>query len=435
MAKTNILVLGGGFGGMHAAMHLEKAFGNSRDVEIALVNRDNYFVFQPMLPEVISGNVGLLDTVIPLQRLLPKSSLYIRGIQSADFTNRRVTLEPACGSRPLDLPYDHLVIALGTTTDFRTLPSFQEHAFPFKNLADAIRLRNHVIRTLEEANIENDVEKKRQLLTYVVVGGGFSGVEIAAELNDFVNRVADAFPRLDPKDCRVVLVQGLDRILKHEVSQDLAEYAHRILEKRGVEIHLNQRVETATAESASLTSGETILNRTLIATAPAFPHRAVEAFALPMEHGRILAGPTLNVQGYNNVWAVGDCARIPSGVEGQYCPPTGQYAVREGAHVAKNIRASMLGEPLTDFHYTEHGKMGALGHRNAIAQIFGRIHLSGWLAYFLWRTAYWWMLPGLDRKTRVGVDWFLDLFLPRDLVELNLDGPAQRPVKSSNGDT
>lgn len=432
MNKTKILILGGGFGGLHAAKNLERLARRDNDIEIALVNSENYFVFQPMLPEVISGNVGVLDTVSPLQRLLPNTRLYIRSIHSVDFANQIVTLEPSFGTETLSIQYDHVIVALGTATDFRTTPGMRGHVFPFKDLTDAIRLRNQVIRTLEEASIETDPAARKRLLSYVIAGGGFSGVEIAAELNDFVKRATRTFPHLDPNDTRVFLVHDHDQILKREVSPVLASHAHRILERRGVRILMNTRVESATADLVRMGNGKSIEARTLVSTVPSYPQVLVEGFPLPKERGRIVVDRHLAVQGFENVWALGDCALIPTAAEGMYCPPTGQYAVREGAHVARNVLASIRGDELTEFQYTEHGRMAALGHRSAIAQIFGRIRLSGWPAYVLWRTAYWWMLPGIDRKIRVGIDWFLDLLLPRDLVEINLksrsDQPSGHPV-------
>src|SRR5206468_6305138 len=232
------------------------------------------------------------------------------------------------------IAYDHLVIALGNVTDFRGLRGLPEHAMPFKNLADALHLRSRVIRALEEAAIEDDDPMlRRQLLTFVVAGGGFSGVEVAAELNDFVRGVAKSYRGLDPKEIRVVLVHSQDRILP-EVTEKLGRFAQKILAKRGVEIRLNTRLEAATGEEAVLAGGERIPTRTLVSTVPSSPHPLIETLALPKtKNGRLVADQFLRVEGRADVWALGDCAQVPA-LEGGFSPPTAQHAVRQARTAA-----------------------------------------------------------------------------------------------------
>ena len=229
------MILGGGFAGVYTAMTLEKRLRRRRDVEIGLVSKDNYLVFQPMLPEVISGSIGLLDTISPIRRLCPRTNLYTREVESIDLGERLVTTSSGFRPRPYHLEYDHLVIALGNVTSFAGMPGLQEHALPFKYLGDALLLRNHLIHALEEADIEPDAELRQALLTFVVAGGGFSGVEAVAELNDFVRDSARSFRNLDPSTIRVVLVHSRDRILP-ELSERLGHFAQRLLERRGVEM-------------------------------------------------------------------------------------------------------------------------------------------------------------------------------------------------------
>src|SRR5262249_6850573 len=244
--RKRIVILGAGFGGGYRGKGLEKGLGPKDDYEIILVNKENYFVFQPMLPEVISGSIGLLDTVSPLRRLLPRADIHVREVESIDLKNRTITT--GAGFRPHShtIEYDHLVLAVGNVTDFRGLRGLPEHAFPFKNLSDALHLRNHVIRALEEASIEeDDMQLRRELLTFVIAGGGFSGVEVVAELNDFVREVARNYTRVPPSDLRVILLHSGDRILP-EMTERLALFAQELLKKRGVEIRLNCRLEAAT---------------------------------------------------------------------------------------------------------------------------------------------------------------------------------------------
>jgi NADH dehydrogenase len=288
---------------------------------------------------------------------------------------------------------------------------------PFKNLGDALELRNHVIRALEEASIErHDPELRRQLLTFVVAGGGFSGVEVVAELNDFVRDVARSYPRIDAAEIRVILLHALDRILP-EMDASLALFAQRILRRRGVEIRLGTRLASATGHAAHLASGESIPTRTLVSTVPAFAHPLIEALPLPKAgNGRVLTDGHLLVQGTQDVWAVGDCARIAT-PDGAVAPPTAQHATRQAAVAAHNIVAAIRGGTPRVFDFKGLGKMGSLGHRSAVAEVLG-VKLSGFLAWWLWRTIYLMKMPGWGRRLKVASAWTLDLLLPPELVEL-----------------
>ena len=415
--KPRVVILGGGFGGVYTALALEKALRSRDDYEIVLVNSENYFVFQPMLPEVISGTIGLTDVVSPLRRLLPGTDIHVRDVESVDLEERIVTTSPGFQPHPHLIPYDHLVLALGTVTDFRGLPGLPEHALPFKNLGDALTLRNHVIRALEEASIEgHDAELRRQLLTFVVAGGGFSGVEVAAELNDFVRNVAGNYRQIDPAEIRVILLHAQERILP-EMQESLALFAQKILQKRGVELRLGARLASATGKAAILADGETIPTRTLVSTVPAFAHPLIDALKLPKaKNGRVLTNSHLQVDGTSNVWAIGDCARIAT-ADGTIVPPTAQHATRQAGVAAHNILAAIRGGQRREFDFKGLGKMGSLGHRSAVADILG-IKLSGFLAWWVWRTIYLMKMPGWGRRLKVASAWTLDLVLPPELIEL-----------------
>jgi NADH dehydrogenase len=419
-SRKRVVILGGGFAGVYAAQYLEKALGRREDFEIVLVNRENYFVFQPMLPEVISGSIGLLDTVSPIRRLLPRTKLHVRQVESVDLERRTVTTRPGFHPHAHVIGYDHLVVALGNVTDFRGQPGLPEHAIPFKDLGDAVRLRNHVIRALEEAAIEDhDTKLREQLLTFVVAGGGFSGVEVAAELNDFVRGVAKSYHGIDPREIRVILLHSGERILP-EMGDKLALFAEDLLRRRGVEIRLGTRLQAATSEVAILADGSRIPTRTLVSTVPASPHPIVESLALPKGRGgKIQVSPFLDVEGVENVWALGDCALVPA-PDGGYAPPTAQHAIRQGATVAHNIVAEIRGGERKRFGFKGLGKMAALGHRSAVAEVFG-INLSGFVAWWMWRSIYLMKLPGWGRRLKVATSWSLDLFLPAELVQLRLD--------------
>jgi len=261
-----ILILGGGFGGVYTASRLERLL-SPEEASICLVNRENYFVYQPMLPEVISGSIGLTDVVSPIRRLCPRTQLIMREVENIDLQNRTVTLSPGFRPRRLELPYDYLVIALGGVTSFYGMPGMLEHSLPFRTLADAIVLRNRIIHCLEEADVETDMELRRKLVTFVVSGGGFSGVEVIAEVNDFVRAVSRHYPRIPREEIRCVLVHSRERILQ-EMDEGLALFAQKILAGLGVELRLGDRLVAATSEKAILKSGAEILSKTIVSTVP-----------------------------------------------------------------------------------------------------------------------------------------------------------------------
>jgi NADH dehydrogenase len=418
--RPRVVIVGGGFGAVYVARHLER-LRTKDEFEILLVNKENHFVYQPMLPEVISGTIGVVDVVSPLRRLLPKTDLQVREVEAIDLESRTITTSTGFHPRPHVVPWDHLVLAVGTVTDFRGMRGLPEHAFPFKNLGDALHLRNHVIRTLEEAAIEvHDAELRRKLLTFVVAGGGFSGVEVVAELNDFVRHVAKLYGRIDPEEIRVVLLHAGDRILP-EMSERLAAFAQRILGGRGVEIRLKTRLAAATGDEALLTSGERIGCKTLVSTVPASPHPLVESLSVPKtKNGRIHVDSTLAATGSANVWALGDCAAVPA-PDGGLAPPTAQHATRQAEVIAWNIVAALRGRAKKTYAFRGLGKMGSLGRRSAVAEVLG-VKIWGFLAWLLWRTIYLFKMPGWGRRLKVAVSWTLDLLLPPELVQLPLGG-------------
>jgi NADH dehydrogenase len=417
MSQTRrIVILGGGFGGVYTARALENILSPG-DADVFLVNRENYFVFQPLLPEVISGNIGITDTVAPIRALCPRTRLYVREIERVDLRKRTVVLAPGT-FRPkvTELSYDYLVIASGTRTDLSGMPGMAEHALAFKNLGDALILRNRALQALEEAENEPDSQFRRALLTFVVGGGGFSGVEVVAELNDFLRRAARTYRAIRPEEIRCVLVHSGDRILP-EITPDLAAYAHRILVNRGVEILLKDRVAAARTDAVVLKSGNMIPARTIISTVPSGPVPLIQSLDCNKDKGRLLVGPTLELDGHEgSVWALGDCASIRM-ASGETAPPTAQHATREAETVAAGIAAAIRGEPKPVFDFGGLGKLGSLGHHSAVAEVLG-VKISGLPAWFLWRTIYLLKMPGFAHKFNVAWDWTAALFCSSELVQL-----------------
>ena len=422
--KSQIVVLGGGFGGVYTAKYLSAQLTAEERarVRVILVSPENYLVFQPMLPEVISGTLETLHVISPIRRIVPQANLYVRAVEAIDLEQRCVRLAPGQSLRQLEIHFDHLVLALGTRLACGMVPGLEEHAIPFKYLGDALRLRNHLLHMLEEAMIADDATERARLLTFVVAGGGFSGVECIAEMHDFLAHAVRSYQGLNPKELKLILLQSADKILP-EMKQSLAEFAHHLLEHRGIEIRLNTRM-TAVTEQAAVTlhkptgQAETIPTRTVVATVPVEPHPLLKSLSLAKQGGRISVNSHLHCEEAPRVWAVGDCASIPLGA-GQFAPPTAQHAVREARVCAANIVASLRGRPLKTYEFRTLGTLASLGRRSAVADILG-FKISGVLAWILWRAIYLAKFPGWDRKARIMADWTMDLLLPRDIVQVRI---------------
>jgi NADH:ubiquinone reductase (H+-translocating) len=414
-----VLILGGGFGGTAVAQQLERTFASDPSVEVTLVSRDNYLLFVPMLPEVASGAIELTHILSPLRRLCPRTRIRTEVVQSIDLANRQVTTAHASTRDTFLLEFDLLVIALGNVTNLSGLPGLAQHGLPIKTIGDALFIRNHVIDMLEGADALQDPDERRRRLTFVVAGGGFSGVEIAAELNDFVRQACTAYRHLDPRAVRIILLHGGNRILP-EFPTDLALYAQRKLGQRGVEIQLNARIAAATAVEAILVDGRRIETRTLVVAIGASLNPAVAALEVEKERAQIVVNDHLEIPGYPGVWALGDCARVINPRTGQPSPPTAQFALRQGGTVASNVAAALGRGKSRPFTFTGLGQLVSLGRRMAVAEIKGGLKLSGPLAWVLWRSFYLLRLPGIERKTRVLLDWSLDLLFHRDIVQVNV---------------
>jgi NADH dehydrogenase len=426
-SKQRIVILGGGFAGVYTAMYLEKGMtaAEREQIEVTIVSNENYIVFQPLLPEVISGTIETLHCITPIRRLARRAKLYTRQIEEIDLTRKTVRLAPEYRPKPITLDFDHLVICLGTRLNYDLVPGMREHAIPFKYLGDALRLRNEAVGVLEEASVETDPEERRKLLTFVIGGGGFSGVECIAELNDFMRNAVKSYPNIDESEIRCVLLQSADRILP-ELGDDLASYAHRILEDRGVEIRLNCRLKAVSADGAIVMDkqtkqDETIAARTIVTTVPSAPHPLVTSLPCELERGRIKVTGNLDVADRPGVWSLGDCAAVPQ-KDGITSPPTAQHALRQAKTCANNILATIRGQKLKAFGFTGLGKLASLGQRSAVAEVLG-IKLKGVLAWLFWRTIYLSKFPGFDRQIRIGVDWLLDVLLPRDITQVRIFQP------------
>jgi NADH:ubiquinone reductase (H+-translocating) len=416
--KKRIVILGGGFGGVYAAMHLEKLLTRQSAVEVCLVSRDNFFLFTPMLHEIAASDLEITNIVNPLRKLLRKVEVLVGDVNQIDLRNKQVLISLGYRNRAQQIDYDHLVIALGSTTNFYDLPGLAELAVPMKSLRDAIQLRGQVLRYLEEANSEGDPDERRSLLTFVVAGGGFAGVETVAALNDFVREALPFYPNLCEDMLRVILVHSGPAILP-ELGESLGRYTEKVLARRDVEVRLNTRVKSVTEDKISLTDGVAIPSRTLVWTAGTVPSPIISSLPCAKERGRLLVNQFLRVPDWPDVWAVGDCAFVPDiRNPGKSHPPTAQHAIREGKVVAQNIAAALSGRPLRPFSFRTIGLLASIGRRMGVARVLG-FNFSGFFAWWMWRTVYLSKLPGLDKKVRVAFDWTLDLLFPKDVCAVH----------------
>ena len=438
--KTCVVILGGGFAGVSTAMNLEKEFRDDPSVAFTLVSETNALLFTPMLAEVAASSLEPTHISSPLRSSLHRTRVVRAQVAGIDLDNRRIKLS----DREETLQYDHLVLALGAVSSLPPGDGIAEHALEFKTLADAIRIRNHVIDGFERADAELNPARRRALLTFVVAGGGFSGAELAGALNDFARGMLADYPNLSADDLRIVLVHSRERILP-ELSASLADYALERMRARGVTFELNARVSAARPGVVVLKRIELekmdatkkpeplqleIPTETLVWAAGTAPSPLLKELAVERDkRGAVLVENTLAVRGHTGLWALGDCAIVPDAKTGKSCPPTAQFAIREARTLARNLCASIAGEPLQPFHFDSLGTLCVVGHHTACAEIKG-YKFSGFFAWFLWRTLYLIKLPGLERKVRVVGDWTIELFFPRDILQTIDFGPPGEKSRS-----
>ena len=416
IVKKRILILGGGFAGAYTALHLERELAGAA-VEIALVARENFVLFTPMLHEVAGADVEVTDIVQPLRKMLRKTRILVADIQAIDIEKKQVRIVHEGLPQAYDVPFDQLVLALGAITNFHRIPGLEEHALTMKTLGDAILVRNRVIDALGVADNLRDEPERRIALTVVVAGAGFAGTETAGTVNDLLRDAMEFYPNLKPDMLRVVLADPGEHILP-ELGESLGRYAAERLRRRGVEVRLKSTVKGFDGHEVLLDDETRIATRMLIWTAGITPSPLVSSLPCKTERGRIVANEFLQVPGWPQVWALGDCALVPDASKpGSFCPPTAQHAVRQAAVLASNIAATLNGRPLRPFRFKIIGLLASIGRRTGVAEILG-FRFSGIVAWWLWRGIYLAKLPGFQKKVRVTIDWTLDLFFSKDIVQL-----------------
>ena len=417
ITPKEIVILGGGFAGVTTAQHLETEFGPDKFVSFTLISDTNALLFTPMLAEVASSSLEATHISNPLRTSLRRTKVVRGKITEIALDGHFVRLLPdERFPQGREIHFDQLVLALGAVSNYRGSHNIEAHSLDFKTLADAAHIRNHVIDMFERADVETDPQVRQALMTFVIAGGGFSGAELAGGLNDFTHGMLAYYPNIPREEVRVIVAHSNERILP-ELTEKLGAYALKRMTERGVIFKLNTRVADAGPGFVVLNPTERIDTHTFIWTAGTAPNSLMQT--LPVERdkrGAVIVDATLAVPGRPGIWALGDCALVPDVVTGTTCPPTAQYALRQAYRLASNIHADLAGKPLKPFKFNLLGVLAVIGHQTACAEVKG-FRFSGVFAWLMWRGIYLSKLPGLERKVRVLIDWIIELFFPRDIVQ------------------
>jgi NADH dehydrogenase len=406
--KTQIVILGGGFAGVEAARYLDRTAAKRTDVEVTLVSRENFTLFTPMLHEVAAGDLEPVHVSNPLRKLLRRVTILSGDIKTIDLAARRVTISYGVRRLSLELSFDYLVLALGSETSYFGIPGVAEHAIGIKSLGDAVMLRAGVIAMLESASVEPDPDRRKRMLTFVVAGGGFAGVETVGAINDLARGSLRHYGRVDPREVRVILIHG-GRVILPELGETLGLYAQEKLRRRQVEIKLGAKVIAYADGAVHCDDGEKVPADTLVWAAGVSPSPILKDVPWELQRGRVVVDPTLEVPRFSGVgrWATARRSSTPY-------PPTAQHALREGRRAGKNIYARLKGKRTTPFVYKAPGQLASIGRRTGVARVFG-LKFSGVVGWVLWRTVYVMKLPRVEKKLRVVLQWVLDVAFERDL--------------------
>jgi NADH dehydrogenase len=420
----HILIVGGGYVGMYTALRLQKKLRRG-EARVTVIDPRSYMTYQPFLPEAAAGNIEPRHVVVPLRPVLPKCDVLTGRVTRIDHARKVVTMLPPIGE-PREISYDIIVVAPGSVARTLPIPGLAEHAIGFKQVEEAIALRNRVVEQFDIAQSSDDPEVQRKALTFVFVGGGFAGVEAVAELEDMARFATRYYSKVSPKDLRFVLVEAANRILP-EVGEEMGRYTVERLKERGFDLRLETRLESCVDNHVVLSDGTEFDASTVVWTAGVKANPVVAASDLPVdERGRLKGLPTLEVEGVEDAWTAGDCAAIPDLANpGQFCSPSAQHAVRQAKVLGSNIVRKLRGREIKDYHHKHAGSVASLGLRKGVAQVYG-IKLKGYLAWQMHRMYHLSRVPTLNRKARVQLDWILGFLFQREVVSL---GSLHRPYE------
>ena len=425
-AKTRIVILGGGFAGVTLAQRLERLTDDS--VEVVLLSSENHLVFSPLLAEAVGREISPLHVVVPGRQMVRRTQWLTARATAVDRAANEVHYVSP-GGEPGVLSYDYLVVACGSIVDLSTIPGLRTNAYPLKTLGDAVFLTNNLIGKLEEASMKADPLERQRFLTVVIIGGGFSGVEVAGAINDLLERARRYYPHLHNDLIRIVLLHRGDRIIPEMHAESLSEFALKKLRARGIEVRLNTDAKEIQDSAVLLATGERIEAKTVVCTVGNTTNPLLKTLGLPSERGRLTTGPDMRVTETSNIWALGDSTAVPNGWNGKPSPPTAQFAIRQAKQLAGNLVRVMKHQQTRSFSYRPLGMMASIGHHNAVAEICG-LHISGFLGWLLWRSVYLAKMPTLLRRIEVAIDWAWNALFPPNIVQVHIARTAVGPTDS-----
>lgn len=415
MSTRNIVIIGGGFAGVYTAKHLQRRLPTGW--KVILFSQENHFVFTPLLGDVVGSSINPMHVVWPVRQMVPRVDCRTAALTGIDLAGRIVTYTTAAGN-PEKQPFDHLVLACGSVVNLDIIPGMAAHGWPLKTMGDALVLRNHLIGLLEKAEVESDPARKKRLLSVVVVGAGYSGVEVTGEVADLLKASARFYKTIKAADVQVSLLEGRDRILP-ELPESLSNFTLRKMTRRGIEVRVRTFAQSVSEEEVRLKDGSAISAATVICTIGTTTNPILAALGLPTVYNRIKTGPDMRVEGQQGLWAVGDCAAVPNAYDGKVSAPTAQVAVRQGRQLADNLLRDIEGQPTRAFSFKPLGMLASIGNHRAVGLVFG-LRISGFMAWFLWRGIYLGKMPSLARKVQIAFDWAWQLIFPRDIAQLTL---------------
>ncbi len=424
--RTRIVILGGGFAGVTLAQELESL--TDEGVEVVLLSSENHLVFSPLLAEAVGREISPLHVVVPGRQMVRRTQWLTARATSIDRLANQVHYVSAGGEQGA-LSYDQLVIACGSIVDLSIIPGLSRHAYPLKTLGDAVFLTNSLIGKLEEASMKTDREERRRLLKVVVIGGGFSGVEVAGAINDLLKRALRFYPRLQNDVIRIVLLHRGERIVPELHTESLSTFALHKLRARGIEIRLNTDAKEIKGRQVVLASGEEIEAETVVCTVGNTTNPLLNTLEVPLEMGRLKTAPDMRLAQGGNVWALGDSAAVPNAWDGKPSPPTAQFAMRQAKQLAANLARVLRGQETRPFSYRPLGMMASIGHHNAVAEICG-FHFSGVVGWLLWRSVYLAKMPTHLRKVEVAIDWAWSALFRPNIVQVHMSRTTERTTDS-----
>ncbi len=408
-----ILILGGGFGGVYCARTLQKF--NLESFEVELVSNNNYFIFQPLLPEVASGTISAGDAVTPIRQMLPNIKFRNAEIKEINCYKKKIVVVQGRRRREHHLNYDHLIVALGQVSNKDIIPGLKHHSFTMRTLKDAYNVRNHLLGCLELADVTRDKNLKKKLLNIVVIGGGFSGVETIGELQEMSDRLLPYYKNIKKKEIKFYIVEYSERLLP-ELNNNISQYTHKIFKKRNIKIYLKTSLNDVSANKAYFSNGKSIETNTIISTIGSTVSEVIKSSGLPLKNSKIITNEFLEVSNFNNIWALGDAALVPNGQKKiAYSPPTAQFAVRQAKFLAKNIFSKIHNQKLKKFEYKSKGALASLGSKKGVGKIYF-FNVKGLLAWIIWRIFYLSFIPSFPTRVRVLFNWILEFFIPRNAV-------------------